>query len=117
MYPCLGGISIQSDTVWVTWEPVHDGPAGTAGLVDLEAEIIVCASDGVVMLMDGKVSTSGVAYTARVVRGIRLNREQRGRGDDDVLGEVSCEMGEVVVYSGWSRLDVGRGRRRWGGER
>ena len=66
MNPCLGGISIQSNTIWVTWEPVHDGPTGTARLTDLESEIIMCASDGVVMLMDDKVSTLGVAYVARV---------------------------------------------------
>lgn len=66
MNPCLGGISIQSNTIWVTWEPVHDGPTSTACLIDLEPEIIMRAGDGVVMLMNDEVSTLGISYVARV---------------------------------------------------
>lgn len=51
----LRGISIQPDAIRVTGEAVHDGPAGAAILVDLEAQVIVRAGHGVVMLVDDKV--------------------------------------------------------------
>lgn len=53
----LGRISIQVEAVGVSGESVHDGPAHAAGLVDLEAEVIVSAGDGVVVLVDDEMGS------------------------------------------------------------
>lgn len=59
----FGGVSIQTDTVWIAGEAVHDGPACAAVLVDLKAQVIVCACDRVVMLVNDKV---GAVFGSRV---------------------------------------------------
>lgn len=60
------GVPIQTNTVGITRQPVHDGPADATRLVDLEAEVIVCAGNRVIMLVNDKVRTVGASR----VRGV-----------------------------------------------
>lgn len=57
MYPSFSGITIQPHAVRVPGQPVHDGPADAAGLVDLQTEVIVGACNWVVMLVDDEMRT------------------------------------------------------------
>lgn len=50
-------VSIQPYALRVARESVHDRPAGAAGLIDLKTEVIVRASNWVVMLMNDEMST------------------------------------------------------------
>lgn len=55
----LGGVAVQAPAVGVAGGSVHDGPGDATGGIDLEAEIVVCSCDGVVVLVDHEVATLG----------------------------------------------------------
>lgn len=76
MHPRLGCIPVQPFTVAVTRKSVHDSPANTAVAVDLEPQVIVCAGERVVVLMDDKVSAVGGASVAGVERGVGGDGEE-----------------------------------------
>lgn len=71
MHPRLSRIPVQPFTVSVARQAIHDGPADAAVAVDLESQVIVCAGDGVVVLVDDEVGAMGGAGVASVERRIR----------------------------------------------
>lgn len=73
----LGGVAAQPTAVGISRQAVHDGPADAAGLVDLEAEVIVGAGHGVVVLMDHKVRAALAACTTLVQAGITRDGQSR----------------------------------------
>ncbi|KFY42891.1 hypothetical protein V494_02193 [Pseudogymnoascus sp. VKM F-4513 (FW-928)] len=91
----------------VPWHPKRDGPAKAAGGGKLEAEVIVKASDGVVVLVDYKEVSTGCEVA--VVEAVEGGEGQR-RGRVRVVGG-GLEVGEVAIFGPFVG---GRGGFFWG---
>ena len=61
MDPGLRGVSVEALAIRIAWETIHDSPGSAARLVDLQAEIVMRARDGVVMLMHDEMRASRIA--------------------------------------------------------
>lgn len=63
-------IAIQSHTVRVAGQAVHDGPTDAAGFIDLKSQVVVRAGDRMVMLVYYKVAAFGVVGVCFVQGGV-----------------------------------------------
>ncbi|PNY26441.1 Uncharacterized protein TCAP_03629 [Tolypocladium capitatum] len=105
----LRRVPVQPLAVRVPRQAVHDGPANAARAVDLQAQVVVRASDGVVVLVDDKVRAMTLAGAEFIQRGVGRDGEGRRRRLRDARGgEQRGEVGEVVGDARGARLD-GRG--------
>ncbi|OBT85071.1 hypothetical protein VE02_07332 [Pseudogymnoascus sp. 03VT05] len=91
----------------VPWHSEWDGPAEAAGGGELEAEVIVEACDGVVMLVDYEEVTARCEIApVEVVEG---GEGKRGRELREIGGVL--EVAEVVVFGafggGWGGVFLG----------
>lgn len=107
----LGGIAAQAAAVGIAGQAVHDGPADAAGLIDLEAEVVVGAGDGVVVLMDHEMRTAGAARAALVQARVAGDGQPRdvSRCRAQVRREGGREARQVVGYLDGAGLDLGGG--------
>lgn len=103
--PRLSSIPVQPEAIRIPGQPVHDGPAHAAGLVDLQAEVVVGARDGVVVLVDDEVGALWACSLGAVERRVGGDGEE-GRPEDVGLEGVG-EEGEVVRGGGVAGLDGG----------
>lgn len=102
----LGSIPHQAHRVWVAGKPVHDGPAGAAGRVDLQPQVVVGSGDGVVVLMDDEVGAARRAEVGLIQGAVRFDGEQwRTLELERVSGKKGAEMGGVIGYGFAPRLD------------
>lgn len=62
----LGGIAALAAAVGVTGQPVHDGPADAARLVDLKTQVVVRTGHGMVVLVHHEMRTAGAPLAALV---------------------------------------------------
>jgi hypothetical protein len=111
----LGGVAVQPSAVGVSGQTVHDGPADAAVAIDLEAEIVVGASDGMVVLVDDEVGatwTAGAVAVQGRIRGDGQQARDGGIAGFGVLGESCSEESEVVGGRGLARLNGGGGGHR-----
>ncbi len=53
----LGGIAALAAAVGITREPVHDGPADAARLVELKTQVVVRTGHGMVVLVHHEMRT------------------------------------------------------------
>lgn len=67
----------------------------------MEAEVVVCSCDGVVVLVDDEVAASGVEGVGLVQGGVGWDREEREGGRQGVAGEEVGVVGEVVCGIGF----------------
>ncbi len=91
VYPSLGCIPVQPFTIRISWQSVHNRPRHRTRLGELQSKIIVRSSNGMVMLMDHKMATSGMAVSTIKINVVldcqtwsRLRNAQRPR----VLAEL-----------------------------
>lgn len=63
VYPSLGCIPVQLFTIRISRQSVHNRPRHRTRLGELQSKIIVRPSNGMVMLMDHKMVTSGMAVS------------------------------------------------------
>ncbi|KFZ09571.1 hypothetical protein V502_08653 [Pseudogymnoascus sp. VKM F-4520 (FW-2644)] len=85
--------------IWVPRHPERDGPAEAAGSGELEAEVVVEACDGVVVLVDYEEVASGCEMA--VVEAVEGGEGEGGSREVREEGGV-LEIGEVVVFGTFS---------------
>lgn len=81
MYPRLGCVPGEAGAVRITGQAVHDGPAHTAGLVDLQPQVVVGTGNGMVVLVDDEVGAGGTAGVELIQGGVGGDGEQGGRAE------------------------------------
>lgn len=64
--PRLSSIAIQTHTIRISGQAIHNCPTRATRLVDLQAQVIVCSRDGVIMLMNDKMSAMGTPCVCAV---------------------------------------------------
>lgn len=77
MHARLSGVAVEPHAVRVPRHAVHDGPRRAAGRVNLKAEIIVRARNGMVVLVDYKVCAERAPCVGRVDSGVVSDGEAR----------------------------------------
>ena len=55
MHACFRCVAVQTEGIGVAGEAVHDREADAGCAIALEAEIVVCPRDGMVVLVDHEV--------------------------------------------------------------
>lgn len=95
MHSCLRRKAHPALAIWVPRHPERDGPAEAASGGELEAEIVVEACNGVVVLVDYEEVTAGCEMA--VVEAVEGGEGEGGRGEiREVRGDL--EVGSVVVF-------------------
>lgn len=78
--------AVHASSITAVASTVHDGPACAAGGVDLQPEVVVRASDGMVMLVDDEVGAKGGAS----VGGVECPESCDGEWTGDGVVEVGA---------------------------